>query len=232
MKKKVMVFGALLMATIITGFSVSGTYAKYISEATASDDARIAKWGIDLSTNNEWKKNIDLFKDSYNGDAIKSNESDDVIAPGAYGAYTLSVDSTTAPEVKYELKSVIEATLDPSLNDKVKFAVEEGSDDSSDLKPTSGYTITTVDQLQQAINEQLLSVAGSGGTATKTYEANQNAFGAENTFTIYWSWDFGTDDQVNADPNQSDTNLGKGAVSDTAKKVSLTITLTAKQLAE
>ena len=49
MKKKIAVLGTLLMAVVITGYSVSGTYAKYVSEIDIEDEARVAKWKIGMN---------------------------------------------------------------------------------------------------------------------------------------------------------------------------------------
>ena len=65
MNKKLLGVGALALAVALTSASVSGTYAKYISESKASDSARIAKWNIDFSKNTTFKESIDLFKDSF-----------------------------------------------------------------------------------------------------------------------------------------------------------------------
>ena len=46
MKKKMIALFALFAAVAVTASSVSGTYAKYVTEATGSDEARVAKWGI------------------------------------------------------------------------------------------------------------------------------------------------------------------------------------------
>ena len=60
---KLTILGTLLLAVVISGYSVSGTYAKYTSSIDLSDEARVAKWQIkmDQDTMNE----LNLFEDSY-----------------------------------------------------------------------------------------------------------------------------------------------------------------------
>ena len=55
---------ALLVAVLLTTSVISGTYAKYITENTGSDEARVAKWGVTVTANGdafetEYKKDSD-----------------------------------------------------------------------------------------------------------------------------------------------------------------------------
>lgn len=48
MKKNVMmrVASFLLVAVLISTSAISGTYAKYVTEGSGTDSARVAKWGV------------------------------------------------------------------------------------------------------------------------------------------------------------------------------------------
>ena len=116
MKKKMAILATLLIAVVGTGFSVSGTYAKYVSEVNLSDDARVAKWQIGLS--DATSKTLDLFHESYDygdgntvvkalsRDLVKDDDTadtlDNVVAPGTKGQYTFSLDGII--ETNYTLK--------------------------------------------------------------------------------------------------------------------------------
>ena len=39
----------LFIVTLISTCCVSGTFAKYVTSASASDTARVAKWGVSIS---------------------------------------------------------------------------------------------------------------------------------------------------------------------------------------
>ena len=43
------ILGGLLMAVVVTGYSVAGTYAKYTSSLDFADEARVATWGFKLN---------------------------------------------------------------------------------------------------------------------------------------------------------------------------------------
>lgn len=41
---------ALLILTLLTTSVIGGTFAKYVSEGSVSDTARVAKWGVEIKT--------------------------------------------------------------------------------------------------------------------------------------------------------------------------------------
>ncbi len=50
---------ALLVLTLLTTCIIGGTFAKYTTSGTATDTARVAKWGVKVEcTGNAFEKNI------------------------------------------------------------------------------------------------------------------------------------------------------------------------------
>ena len=104
----------LLVCVLLTTSVISGTFAKYTTQDSASDMARVAKWGVELQVVGN------LYGDSYDdkivleGDtnvAVQSlNKADDVVAPGTKNdegfAFTLEgqpeVDGVVTTEIKYQ----------------------------------------------------------------------------------------------------------------------------------
>ena len=41
----------LLVATLMSTCTISGTFAKYVTTASGSDTARVAKWGVTVTAN-------------------------------------------------------------------------------------------------------------------------------------------------------------------------------------
>lgn len=97
---------ALLVAVLLTTCAISGTFAKYVSEATATDTARVAKWGWGSTT-----IALDLFDDTY-GTTVDSADGANVIAPGTNKTASLvwTPDANFAPEVDYTLSFAVAAT--------------------------------------------------------------------------------------------------------------------------
>ena len=214
MKKKMTVLGGLLMAVAVTGYSVSGTYAKYISSVDMTDEARVAKWDINFEENGTeiaTNKTIDLFQESYTLGAeadkyvyVKSLDNDRVVAPGTEGAYSFDIKGVT--ETNYTLKVEV---LDTSKND----VVLKGADDSIEYDPIrfsvdGGTTWVDFAGLNTAINAQF---------ANKVYSPSATV--AESV-SIQWKWVFDADEATTANA----TNTGTGAVSfvsDNAKDTTL-----------
>lgn len=103
---------ALVLLSVISMGSVAGTYAKYTSNSSFTDQARVAKWDIKLN-NNQMTQNftIDLFK-TVNKDTDGSDETDvkegttteKIIAPGTQGEFTFNIknDSEVNANVKMD----------------------------------------------------------------------------------------------------------------------------------
>ena len=94
------VISVLLCSVMITSTALSGTLAKYTTSSSSSDSARVAKWGIEVSTGtgllNEYKKDEVIYVKS------KGGINDKVIAPGTSGVLVwISIKGN--PEVKYNI---------------------------------------------------------------------------------------------------------------------------------
>ena len=80
MKKNVMMRLAsfLLVAVLISTSAISGTYAKYVTQAEGTDSARVAKWGVTVAIDGS-----DLFANQYtdttNGLTVKSLDAQKVV---------------------------------------------------------------------------------------------------------------------------------------------------------
>ncbi len=223
MKKNVMmrVASALLVAVLLTTCAISGTFAKYTTEATGTDSARVAYWGIQ----NDADITFELFANAYDG-TVKGNGTDKVVAPGtsktADFTFVFKSNGTiSAPEVKYQI------TVTPTIS---------GNYTQLDANPNFKWTLkaagadaateySTVAELEAAI--KLLSGDASG---TKTYEAGNPPTAFNGTCQIGWVWDFenttGTDEEK-ATQNATDTAMGNA---ETLENVSIGITVTATQL--
>ena len=61
MKKNVMmrVASIMLVLVLMTSSVISGTFAKYVTDVTTDDSARVARWGVEFVTNS------DLFATQY-----------------------------------------------------------------------------------------------------------------------------------------------------------------------
>lgn len=249
MKKKTMAFGGLLAAVAMTGYSVAGTYAKYISAFDLADEARVAKWDFNVTgKDNVITNKLDLFSDSYylndNNLYVKSLNGEKVIAPGTKGEYTFKLVGTS--EVRYMLNFDIEAENDVVLYYLVKdgklaistfeFTDKTTGEKSKEYRPLT-YTITykrggeVVNTMEGKLPEikELLDAYNESDKVKAGFQPGV----LDQEYTISWKWDTInevenlTEDQVNA----LDTEAGKN-LSNNGDTINFDLKVSATQVAE
>lgn len=237
------------MAAIITGYSVSGTYAKYVSSIDVADTARVAKWDITNAT----EASQVLFKASYDNadgaEIIKANDNTDVVAPGAGNKAIIKI--TGAPETNYTLTANyhIEANGDAAdaTNGFSYNTVVDGDYNPLRFRVTSnktGGTYTnkwvTFENLYKAIDE-VLGTDRADSNNSKVYEANTDIATVIGDITIEWKWAFDSAEAttLNVDAQDAfvsddtkDTNIAKkmsDADANNDPKINLVLSILAEQ---
>ena len=110
MKKNVMmrVASALLVAVLLTTCSISGTFAKYVTEDAGADQARVAKWGVELQVAGTLYG--EKYEDGVSSKPTASTNADDfsvavdahggkIVAPGTLNDNGLAIQLNGTPEV-------------------------------------------------------------------------------------------------------------------------------------
>ena len=116
-KNKMMRLASLLLVLVLmTSSVVGGTFAKYTTSVSDSDEARVAKWGFtqtSITLDNLFDKTyaLDTAVDPAlsNGNAVSSKDQTNLIAPGTTGSATFGFTfageaGIDAPEVAYTFK--------------------------------------------------------------------------------------------------------------------------------
>ena len=166
-KNKMMrIASALLVAVLLTTCAISGTFAKYVTEAYGTDQARVAKWGFKTTS-----LTLDLFAESYDGTVV-SNGSDNVIAPGTTKSYEIELipAGQGAPEVKYHFDAnidIVAANTNDTLFAQLEWKLGDGA-------------WGTFADLKAAINAQY----------DKDYAPNALPDAANKKITIAWRWNY------------------------------------------
>lgn len=220
MKKKLTVLGALLMAVVVTGYSVSGTYAKYTSTITGtSNSARVASWAIDIT--NGATKNADK---SITFDLFDMNN-------------LYELDKTTG-EVSTTKESHILTTngtiIAPGMGGYVDIEIKNSGEVNADVKGfLSAITFTGADIPLEFSNGNGIWVGKSGIKAdidaTEAFATAKLAPEETTTMRIYWRWAFekGADATEIEANDRTDTSLATVAEGKTASDLSA-VTVTAK----
>lgn len=237
---------ALLILTMVTTCAISGTFAKYTTSATATDKARVAYWGFQSSNSMDF---TNLFSGTYTN--VKSQNGEDVIAPGTAGSvqFSFAYDESTkaydadmtmsGPEVDYNFTVAVEehcdALIEANKNIQWKLTKKVGAAAATDV-----VTWGTWDDLITAIK----GLSGDATDGAMEYKANTlpSAFtAADEVYTIEWQWLFTSDTNkydhdkdhgsVTAEISQDeyDTFMANAAAMDDC---SITITITATQIGD
>ena len=168
----------LLVCVLLTTSVISGTFAKYTSEATGTATARVAKWGWGDTT-----IAIDLFDDEYDN-SVDSADDANVIAPGTAksAAIVWTADESFAPEVDYTLS----------------FKVADTTDIPEILEAELDWTLKIDGEAQSFTTFTALKNA----LEAKTYSGNAADEAPVVNIEIGWSWAF------NGGDDAADTYLG------------------------
>ena len=216
----------LMVAVLLTTCAISSTFAKYTTSGSSADEARVAKWGVNVSCNV-----TGLFAQTYGTtvatDTTNTYDHDDnnstaaiawdLVAPGTAGYADFSSLITGKPEVSVS----VALNFDVELGEKwyvdtdtvycpIVFKVGnqyfgfEGMKYEDEVIPaTSSQThikCTSVENLETAVETALNSKIGTGGAAT--FGPNTD-FGSKFTnIDFAWAWNFDNSNDVN------DTKLG------------------------
>ncbi len=192
MKKKMTVLGGLLLAALVSAYSVCGTYAKYISSIDFADEARVAKWDFKVNGENPAAFNnfdIDLFKESYeikgiNHQFVVSSEPGvKVVAPGTEGEYALALTGTA--ETNYTV------LLD---NVEVENTIKTTDKDGNEYSPIKfSLTVGGISVLTDVSIDDLKTKLATLYDGTAVYPANHTL---NEELVISWKWAFEQDANV------------------------------------
>ena len=217
-KNKMMrIASVLLVAVLLSTCAISGTFAKYVTEVSSDDSARIAKWGFNTASISFES----LFADSYTNVASGTDEMA-IIAPGTEGEVSFKFVCTGTPEVDYTFK------VDAKTNSSCDSAIVTDTNiqwalatDENKSNPTWG----TFDQLLSAI--EALS-GDENGANSKTYTVSDSLPAMVNTdYYIMWKWPYQNSNDT------LDNNLGDAAaVAAGDLVVKLAVTISATQIGD
>lgn len=211
MKKNVMmrVAALLLVCVLATTCGISGTFAKYVTEGTGTDTARVAKWGVEISANFG-----NLFTQTYatgetwrGDDNVSVNATVDVVAPGTSGTLA-DFNVTGTPEVDVEVTYEVSLSLNNWEVDGVYYCPIIITVNEQDI---NGLDYTNAGDFVQAVKD---AIAG----ATAKYNAGTNLADAgtvANDLAVSWRWNFVHTEadagQMQYQSDYKDTELGDAA---------------------
>jgi len=207
---------ALLILTLLSTSVISGTFAKYVTSNSASDTARVAKFGVEIAASGTLfsKTYVNATGGNTPGTAnLTVQAAENVVAPGTKSASSgLQIAVTGTPEVTtqliFDLSSVKDVFLkantysDPTTSGDTTDTFEL-TDDYYPIKfnlTASGSDITAQSGKSFAEIETYLETT----LGTKTFEPGTDLSTKIGTITLTWEWPFEVDDAT----DKADTLLG------------------------
>ena len=241
MKKNAMlkIAAILMVAVLLTTCAISSTFAKYTTSATGTDTARVAKFGITVTSDVDKA----LFAESY-ATTDKTYE----------GATTVQVDTTgtklVAPgtAIAKAVNTKIEGTAEVAVRVSVEATlVLTGWTIDTDVEycpiiftvngETYGTKDTAAKNKSETVELLIKAVEAAIEAATDDYAPNTVFAAADDKndktnevvtgVDISWAWPYETTGNVN---DVKDTKLGRVAATGTAPVITLTVTTTVTQI--
>lgn len=229
----------LLVAVLITTSTISGTFAKYTTSGTATDTARVAKWGVTVTgttaaTNEMFKetytKHSTVVDESGNGgaDAISVKADVDVVAPGTDGSLA-DFTIAGAPEVDVLVSYAATLTLEDwevgGTYCPIVFSINGATYGTTNTAATN--KVANVAELETAVESAIEDYS-------KYYDAGENLATkyATDKLVVEWEWAFNDVAEVTNPVNVNDTALGNAAAAaladadDTTNPASIELSVT------
>lgn len=209
--------GVLMIATLLSTNIVSGTYAKYVTSGSASDSARVAKFGVTIAADGTLfsknylaaDDNTPAADDATTGITVKSSGDDKLVAPGTKNNEGMTFSITGTPEVDVRVNVEVTGSNDIFLKagtypDMTTAVTGDNFTPTADYYPIK-YTLTNA---KGTVAEGNLAAITTALTAldNKVHPAGTNLADVLGTYKLTWAWDF---DGAGAGTNdKADTLLG------------------------
>lgn len=231
--------GLLLVLVLVTSCFVGGTFAKYVTSGGGADEARVAKFGVNVSAVGDvFAKEYDA-KDptlvDYNGDAIAKSviaaDGKDVVAPGTKKDDALVVSVTGTPEVAVEVKYEGHVTFTSGLPGATSNWKDEAGKYYCPLVITvNGTKFNGMDYDSETEFANAVVAAIDG--LTKNYAPNTD-LNASASKDVHISWEWPFENATGSKYDQSDVNdtyLGNQAAAGNVATVGIIVTTTVTQI--
>ena len=219
---------ALLVAVLLTTCAISGTFAKYVTEGTSTDTARVAKWGVVITAATDTMFDKEYDGDVYTDLAVKTDVAygdNNLVAPGTTGSLTdmtLSGKPEVAVSVTYEATVTFTGWTINSTEDyfPIVFTLE-GKTYGVEGNGTLDYKFADSAALAAGLKTAIEALA-------KEYDVNTDlSTVATNAPTLSWAWAFEPAAGNTYHTNEKDTKLGDLA---TLPEISIIIETTVSQI--
>ena len=211
----------LVVLCLITSTFVGSTLAKYTTSKSATDSARVAKFGVEIEAtgvmfNDSYKDGATTYSANEEGNAITvqaDNPGTKIVAPGTNGQLA-AIAVTGKPEV--DVAVTYEADL--ALTDwEVEGAYYCPIEITVGTETFKGTTYASAAEFESAVEAAIVAKKAD-------YDTNTDLSAVNDDVQVSWAWAFDGNDDV------KDTALGDAAADGDAANISLKVTTTITQI--
>lgn len=219
--------GGLFVATMLTTSIISGTYAKYVTEGSGTDNARVAVFGVEVTASGSMFAKTYINAAGGNtpttgtaGLTVSSSNNDNVVAPGTKNTDGLAFSISGTPEVAVEVSFKVDtgSIKDIVLNagtytDMTTSATGDRFTFAEDYYPIV-YTLVTPNATgtgKETTTGTLSEIAAKLNTLKLSYAPGTDLSNVLDDVNLTWEWAFPANED--AETNKKDTLLGNLAAS-------------------
>jgi len=203
--------GLLFALVLITSCFVGGTFAKYVTSKSASDIARVARFGVVIEAHDNT-----AFKTTYDTDtagisSVVTSTTDSLVAPGTGEDNTATLSITGKPEVAVHVALSMTGT-DVVLN-KGKYpdlTTPDPKDTFTLNEPYYPVVFTLKQNGTKLASGTINDINAELGKLSEDCAPGTDLGTVAGTYTLSWEWKF------EGGNDQADTLLGTLATSATA----------------
>ena len=178
----------LLIAAIAFG---AYTYSKYVTNQKGTGSATVAQWGYtvtigDTQTHTDdfgFSKNYSYLgqaQGSATGAVISTVRSNNVVAPGAKGSFTFSIEGTAE----------VDAQLTASIAKMKDIYITVENDNTTLYYFPVLFTVTATGEESLPTNVTLWDFKTWAESFTKKLEAGNTDYSTAKEYTVSWDWDY------------------------------------------
>lgn len=204
------VASAMIILCLITTCAVSATFAKYTTAGSANDQARVAKWGVELTMDAD-PAFASEYTNTTNGLTVQSENGEKVVAPGTSSSEVaggLRFAITGTPEVKTNIDIAFTFTSDVYLKAGTYYDGTQATKETDGVKSYETFdlgadyypVVFTLKQMKDAngdipVDQQVLETGNLAKIKAflDAYSTGDDSIYAPNTdlgaeFELTWEW--------------------------------------------
>lgn len=226
---KIIIIVSILVCLVLIGTAVTSlTMAKFVTNGTSKDGARVAKWGMELTAGSDLSESYGQITEGSESISIihSSSAGKDVLAPGTRGCL-LWFNVSGNPEVAYNIDFEGTFSLGDGYKASERFVRDENDiaieyfpinitlntiDVTTDSNGEKSYDKKTVKTYSSYSSIETLSNDVNAAIKAELDSDNEPTQKIDRIYTVEWDWPYEAPDGNTYQTNARDTSLCEAIV--------------------